>query len=744
MNHSYGYPNRKTSITTRSLIGGCLLIAGLLILPPATGCAVKAMPGILELDSPEKYERIGYPEASPSDPDIVAYTRREGNRRYLHLHHVVTGEDQRIVRQTRREQVVSGRLRSITRPQAEQIMREAGLDTSYFEGDFSWRPVLDQFGYQWFAFVATQAGRTQLHLGYVASGESLRSVVFPVSYGTVVTNPVFSPDGNALAFSVDGQLYLEKDIGRVIRKRDFRGMEPRRLTSQANGSFFPSWSSDGRLIAFQSRPSEGRRSGYASVFVIDTENIPEGRLPTAHRVSVDDEEEGIMRHHMLPSWAPSGRILAWYENTEKPKDATADNTIRPGPDGSGSTEAPPHVKNIRLVRVEFDRARSAWVGMFLQRPARRHFADPVYASPRSAPRWAVMEYDRRPSEGIIWVRYDAAMGHPLHFSLLDYYSDNRADFRFNLFSFSSRFEWLERTGNNRHPVTARFDGHTRFIWVAETDDLEELKVVDRQSNTIRPTIRREIKEHPAVVRSGFYPGLGHIHIGDKRRGTWMAASFTALAGATVTSAVIRYGNESQNPGNALLISLGTATAAVWTYSMLDLSRRFPAYRETPVPGTFEGYRTDIMHDASRGYGRINGPTRRDAMLLSALYPGLGQIYIGERSKGYVLGLTFTALAGSTLTSAAYRLHYPGQNPSNEVLIGLGVATFGTWLYSLIDVQQSFSNSFFAGNSTGNVSEASGQSNPPRSQIALSPRVESLQFGKHAYREYAAIGLSLSF
>ncbi len=759
MGHFYGTRNRVWAQTKRTRNGtnehrSCTLphtlaifavLAGLMLLPPAAGESARAMPAeSASAASGTPEGRISYPAPSPSDPDIIAYTRMDGNRRHLHLYHVTSGEDRRVVHQTRREQTVQGHLRSITRAQSEQIMREAGLGSGYFEGDFVWRPALDQFGYQWFAFVASHAGKTQLHLGFVSSGETLRTVVFPIAYGSVVTNPVFSPDGSALAFSADGQIYIDKDIGTTIRKRDFSKMQPRRITSHANGSFFPAWSADGQLIAYQSRPEEGSRAGHQSIYVIDTASLQDGRLPVAHRVSVDDEE-GVMRHHQRPSWAPSGRFLAWYEYAEPSgEEGGSGNTIRAGTEITDSRETSRPAKAIRLIRVEFDQNRSAWTGMLLQRPARRFFAEPVHAYPRSAPRWATIEYDRRPAEGIIWVQNDPDLGHPLHFSHLDYYRDNRADFRFNMFSFSNRFQWLERTSNNSHPVAIKSDSHIRYIYVTATEDHEKLNVVDRRSEGARPLIRRELKEHPAVIRSGLYPGLGHIHIGERRRGGYMAATFTALAGATITSSVLRMTNEGSNPGDALLISLGAASAAVWTYSLLDLNRRFPAYREVPVAGTFEGYRTDVIHDGTHGYGRINGPVKRDAILLSALYPGLGQIYIGERNKGYILGLTFTAFAGSTLAGAAYRYHYPGPTPSNEVLIGLGVATLGTWIYSLIDVQQSFSGTFFAGGNSGTGTGASDMTSPARTQIALTPRLDYLQIGNQVYKEYAAIGLSFSF
>lgn len=734
------------------IIAMCIVVAGAAALSSpavqAAGSPLAEMPGTAGLSASDlPLGEISYPVPSPSNPDIIAYTRKDGNRHYLHLYHVTTGADERIVHQTRREQEVRSSLRSVPRNQAEALMRNAGLPTAYFEGDFAWRPGLDQFGYQWFAFVATQAGKTQLHLGYISSGENLRTVVFPVAFGNVVTNPAFSPDGNKLVFSADGQLYIEQDIGRVIRKREFKFMQPRRITGHANGSFFPSWSADGSMIAYQTRPDEGRRTGFETVFVIDVSQLPEGRLPMAHRVSIDDEE-GVISRHQRPSWAPSGRLLAWYEHTEHTGEEAAEEENAAQPIRTDDTDTPPEetyqAKKIRLIRVDFDRSRNAWIGMTLQRPARRFFAESVYAFDRTAPHWATIEYDRRPADGILWVRHAPDLEHPLHFSHLDYYADNRADFTFNIFSFSNRFEWLERTRQNRYPAAIQSDGHVRYVYIAREGDRQRLKVVDRQTATIQPAIRMERREVPSVIRSGLYPGWGHFHIGENRRGAWLTGTFTALAGATVTGAVIRYRSEESKPGDALLISLGAATGVAWTFSLIDLKRQFPSYREIPVNSTFEGYRRDITHVQDHEYLTVSGPVKRDAMLLSALYPGLGQIYIGERRKGYILGLTFTALAGSTVAGAAYRYHYPGPTPSNEVLIGLGAATLGTWIFNLIDVQQSFNNNFFASAVRVDGAGDTSQSFASRAEIALAPRVDYLRIGNYTYREYAAIGLSLSF
>ncbi|MFO8029303.1 MAG: hypothetical protein R6U28_05550 [Cyclonatronaceae bacterium] len=680
---------------------------------------------------------LGYPVPAPSDPDIVALTRRDGNRHYLHLYHVTGGMDHRITQQTRRNQQTGRSTVDYTRVENDMLMRKAGIPTGYFEGDMAWRPVLDQFGYQWFAFVATSGDKVQLHLGYISSNTTLNTVVFPIGFASVVTNPVFSPDGNALAFSADGTIHVEMDIGHVIRKRDFRLMDPKPLTEELDGpgeSFFPAWSPDGSMIAYQGRPVDGDREGVSSLFVIDVaawlRNDDAEVVPPSHPVSPESiDMEGITLqvtpHHLRPSWAPSGHTLAFYEHA------------------GDAAESRYAVKQVRLLNIVRNREANRYEGVPIEHADTPYFAGPAMGFPRSAPQWTVLDYDGEPARGILWTQYNPELDHPLMFSHLGYYTGDRRDFQVNLFSFSNRFNWLERTRNNRYPTAIRSHRQNRFFYIAAAGDRDVLKVVDRVSSTSEPSVRREIHEVPALIRGGLYPGWGHAYIGEGRRGAYLAATFTAMAGVTGYASAVRYRTTGKSPGNTFLISLGAATAAVWAFNIFDLQRQFPVYRPYPVTSTFDGY-NNVPGDRS-GVDPEDDPIRTAsktrAIMLSALYPGLGHVYIGNRTKGYILGSTFTLLAGSTFAGAAYRYHYPVVTPSNEVLITMGAVTLGTWLFGLIDLHQSFRPNFFAYR-TG--PDANYDASPPRARLALTPRLEHLRLGNSRFRDYAAMGVVLSF
>ncbi len=729
--------------------------------------------------------QIGYPVPSPSNPDIIAYIRKDDDRSHLHLYHVTTRADEQVTQNTLRIQTPGIRhpgnpLQSINRSETNDLKRRAGVPSGHFEGDFSWSPVLDQFGSQWFAFSATHSGKTQLHIGHITSSAALSVSVFPIDFGTLVTNPVFSPDGNSLVFSADGDLYLVPDISTVIRKRDFTQMNPLRITDNPGGSFFPDWSHDSRLIAYQNRPVEGERQGFESLFIIDAHTVHPERIPRSHLVMVSDAGSAGS-HHLRPSWSPFSRTLAFFEyydpagvDQDMDQDSAADGAeaadgaleaadgAHETADGANhvnnpvnfdQTDAPEdpmiaetHLEmNIRAVQVAFNQNLDRWIGQPIPGRAGDYIAESAVSFSRSAPQWASIEFGRRLETGILWIRRDPGLGNPLYFSDLTRYSQGQSDFALNLFSFSNRFSWLEPTTDNRYPAIAQSDEKTRYLYVTRDDDeMDRLVIVDRRSTTLNPLVRKEIPTVPATIRSGLYPGWGHFHIGESRRGAYLAGTFTALAGATVAGSVIRYQSDGSNPGNAFLISLGAATAAVWAFNLFDLHQQLPAYREFPVSSTFGGYAGEgVSPDQIRQKDITRSASKRRAMLYSALYPGLGHLYINQRPKAYVLGSVFTVLAGSTFAGAAYRYHYPGPTPSDEVLIGMGAATLGIWIYSLIDLQQSFTYAFFADAGTGhNTSEARAFTRRP--VLALGPKTDYLQMGNKIYKEYAAIGLTLSF
>lgn len=99
--------------------------------------------------------------------------------------------------------------------------------------------------------------------------------------------PVVSPDGDRVAYSALGDLYVGE-----------QGREPVRLTSSAAVDLYPDWSPDGRRIAFVSD-----RSGEMELHLIDPESgdvekVAPGYFPASS-----------------PSWSPDGERIAFLRHT---------------------------------------------------------------------------------------------------------------------------------------------------------------------------------------------------------------------------------------------------------------------------------------------------------------------------------------------------------------------------------------------------------------------------------------------
>ena len=100
--------------------------------------------------------------------------------------------------------------------------------------------------------------------------------------------PSFSPDGRHIAFM------SKRDGNREIYVMDSDGSNPTRLTDDPADDFSPSWSPDGRHIAFMSE-----RDGNQEIYVMDFDGSNPRRL-------TDDPADD-----RAPSWSPDGRYIVF-------------------------------------------------------------------------------------------------------------------------------------------------------------------------------------------------------------------------------------------------------------------------------------------------------------------------------------------------------------------------------------------------------------------------------------------------
>ena len=625
--------------------------------------------------------QIHDPQLSPSNPDIVAFSKQEEDTQLLYLYHVVSGKKVELTGEVEEED-----------SQEFDLLWDdfdGDEDLRMFEGDLTWRPKLDEFGMQWFAFLSSREGVLELRLGYLISEEELEVQLFTVDLDhDMLATPQFSPDGNSLVFVGDGDLYLEKNITEIIRHRNVDYANPVQITDDLDGSYFPSWSHDGKLLAYQSRALEGPREGYDSIFILDLEGYTKDELPQPQLIYMSDRGESGF-DHLRPTWSPNERILSYY-------------LVPTDEDNSESNK-------IRLARIQYDEHSDRYVPQDINNRRAVNFADQVYTSGRMGPNWTSLVIGDDIRKGMLWIERNPDQNNPIFLTDYRHYVQEDSDTSPRNLTSEPNEEgggtFLYETDENRYPGAIQTNDYTRFSYVSQVGGTNQLQIKDMNLSdnesllTEQSSVEMRVHGGNALLRAAAYPGLGHRYIGDGRRGLMFGGAFTFFAAATGAGIVNNIINDSSSPSNNVLAGLGIAALGTWALNVYDVSRQLPKYHQVPVQGTFRGYMEEkTIAESNRSDYMEYGPSKRKATMLSSFMPGMGQVYLGDYRDGFIRAGAFSTLVGATILTAT---HDDLNTYSIIQTSMLGLASILKWSMNVKEVRSYFSENENIGHERSN-------------------------------------------
>ncbi|HSQ32308.1 MAG TPA: protein kinase [Gemmatimonadaceae bacterium] len=159
-----------------------------------------------------------------------------------------------------------------------------------------WSPSLSPDG-RWIVYAGQQSGNRDIYLQSVSQQGGQETFNLTASSPADDDQPAFSPDGDRIAFRSSrdgGGIFVMGRTGEAVRRLTDRG-------------FHPTWSSDGRQVAFTNENVElmpGNSEGVSELWVVDAAGGAPRRLYTGDAVQA--------------SWSPHGERIAFAHRLGRP------------------------------------------------------------------------------------------------------------------------------------------------------------------------------------------------------------------------------------------------------------------------------------------------------------------------------------------------------------------------------------------------------------------------------------------
>lgn len=393
------------------------------------------------------------PRVNPLDPDEVAFERLIEDRREVWLLDLASG-DLRPLRPVGEE--------GETDPLA--LVERSGEEGRYL-GQFSWRPVLDGYGRQWFAYVAGEDNSgVRLHLGFLDTERNVSPFDHVVQVEGEIHGPVWSPDGGRLAFVADGRLHMVQDLRLLLRDLGAQ-VEAVPVGAASYAQFNPAWSPTGDHLAYHALTEIGGRQNYT------IEVLPMGSDDASSDVRPAVVTQSLPQHDELrPSWSADGRYIAFY--------VTA----------TGASEEEVEV-DIGVVEVFRDDQGKIYRGEVLSGRNQR-IATRVLPNERRGPAWTWLPWlsrDTTVTQAVAFVQRDEEQNHPIYVAGVEPWRDRRSPEEY-LNPISERQGW--NTANNRFLATlARLDRHEiRFVYVSQVLGGEQVQHRDFRAPWLKDAV----------------------------------------------------------------------------------------------------------------------------------------------------------------------------------------------------------------------------------------------------------------